>query len=510
MVAKARRGIKEAVAQAVLESARAESLKIEIDRLMSENRSIRKEAETFVSRLEAKDEEQRMKYRQEAIDEMAKARKAWEDEEARKQVAREEASARAFQTSSDSIRRQEMCITALQAQIADAERREADTKQEMMSLVSSVEDLKAQVEKSQLVAYKLTTEVEMARASQASAAHDVEEKNKEIETLKKEVYDLQDKLSQKGAGASDEKTLKNKLAQCETLMSAQKLKFEQAQETSKAHFKKVAEELDVAREKAERYKQLYMDKCDDEERKAHETGGEEEIDDDLLSASGLSREDLASFGKKANPREPREKTPPPKREASPRNSPAPAMPSAGQVLQFTGADGTVYQHAFEALTAAKTKEQEKVVCPPFPDVSSIANWVQKLSANLVTASGRSDSAEVKWIKEVQAPDMTFDKLADSGEARFHGLDTKLSFSAQACVDNAPRDKVATLRSKILGKTFWLKAQKLLGSERSCGALRDSFPPEGRAQQSSRGYRSSPGSLALALAPWRNCWLDPHC
>jgi hypothetical protein len=366
MVAKARRGIEEAVAQAVLESARAESLKIEIDRVVSENRNMRKEAETFVSRLEAKEEEQRIKYRQEAIDEMAKARKAWEDEEARKREARDEANMRAFQASSESIRRQDMCITALKAQVVDAEKREAETKQEMKSIVSNVEELRAQVEKGQLVAFKLTTELEMARTSQTSAVHDAEEKNKEIESLKKEVYDLQDKLTQKGAGASDEKALRNKLAQCETLMSAQKHKFEQAQETSKAHFKKVAEELDAVREKAERYKQLYMDKCNDEERKAHETGGEEEIDEDLLSASGLSRDDLANFGKKTTPREPREKTPPPKKEASPRNSPAPVMSSAGQVLQFTGADGTVYQHAFEALTAAKQKSKKVSCAHHFP------------------------------------------------------------------------------------------------------------------------------------------------
>ena len=60
-----------------------------------------------------------------------------------------------------------------------------------------------------------------------------------------------------------------------------------------------------------------------------------------------------------------------------------------------------------------------------------------MAKNLVTAGGYHDTREVAWVKEVTQDGQTFAALANSGEARFHSLDLRLSTALTLIIRNAP-------------------------------------------------------------------------
>ena len=80
------------------------------------------------------------------------------------------------------------------------------------------------------------------------------------------------------------------------------------------------------------------------------------------------------------------------------------------------------------------KEKESLNIPKeLPTVSTLNVWLAKVATALTEASVYYDKAEVAWLMKVTTPAATFDALADSGEPRFHGLDTMLAPALQALV-----------------------------------------------------------------------------
>ena len=73
----------------------------------------------------------------------------------------------------------------------------------------------------------------------------------------------------------------------------------------------------------------------------------------------------------------------------------------------------------------RVNEADKVVVPKFPTVAQLDMWLITVSNNLVNAGGRTDRAEIAWVKAASDRSKTYDQLADSGEARFTTLDSKL-------------------------------------------------------------------------------------
>jgi hypothetical protein len=89
------------------------------------------------------------------------------------------------------------------------------------------------------------------------------------------------------------------------------------------------------------------------------------------------------------------------------------------------------------LTFLRKPESEKISLPPVPSITSLRSWRQEVGKLLVAASPRNDTREIKWLHEVLQDGQTFAALADSGEARFHSLDLRLSAALSNCIRNAP-------------------------------------------------------------------------
>ena len=66
-----------------------------------------------------------------------------------------------------------------------------------------------------------------------------------------------------------------------------------------------------------------------------------------------------------------------------------------------------------------------------PIVSTLNVWLAKVAIALTDASIYYDKAEVAWLMKATAPTATFENLEDSGEPRFHGLDSMLAIALRA-------------------------------------------------------------------------------
>ena len=77
----------------------------------------------------------------------------------------------------------------------------------------------------------------------------------------------------------------------------------------------------------------------------------------------------------------------------------------------------------------RCKEQDKVLSPRFPSITTLRDWHNTQGRNLVLASGRGDgNIVVQWWNEIQREGARFEDFADSGGASFAVLDLKLHAS----------------------------------------------------------------------------------
>ena len=77
-----------------------------------------------------------------------------------------------------------------------------------------------------------------------------------------------------------------------------------------------------------------------------------------------------------------------------------------------------------------------------PGIVQLTDWKSQLVQNLVASSVRFGKKEVAWFNECETK--TFEELADSGEERFHYLDTLLT---PALVNIVPRQLKTPINQK---------------------------------------------------------------
>ena len=93
------------------------------------------------------------------------------------------------------------------------------------------------------------------------------------------------------------------------------------------------------------------------------------------------------------------------------------------------------------------KEKETLNIPKeLPNVSTLNVWLAKVATALTEASVYYDKAEVAWLMKATVSTATFEGLEDSGEHRFHGLDTMLATALQAVVTKGELGRTLSKKS----------------------------------------------------------------
>jgi hypothetical protein len=162
---------------------------------------------------------------------------------------------------------------------------------------------------------------------------------------------------------------------------------------------------------------------------------EEDENESLRSAAGLSREDFDRAMRGTSPRYERQGD----------------KPKGESAAQPTITPKDISNEVVDQLSKTLkplSKESDKVACPPFPTVVALRNWLDDLYVNLTNASRHHDNEEIKWLKKVTEEGATLEQFADSGLERFHSLDRKLGHSVLKCIEAAPHDRVAGLKNNV--------------------------------------------------------------
>ena len=119
------------------------------------------------------------------------------------------------------------------------------------------------------------------------------------------------------------------------------------------------------------------------------------------------------------------------------------------------------------ITKISRKEADKVSVPSWPSIGDLDIWKARVVQAVVAASGDQEQAPwMTWLSEATVDEPDLVSLQDSGDIRFHSIDTKLAIALQAVVENAGesgRDVAIKLRQRmqLCGKsTSYVKGREI--------------------------------------------------